>query len=92
LYNIVCHKRDTIATVMESSPPNVTFRRGLSSPRLVSWNALLQRFATVQLQNGSDEFCWNLHENGRFFVDSMNNVLIQPDVPVDNNSNKLWKL
>jgi hypothetical protein len=39
LYSIVRHKGDTIAKVMESSPPNVTFRRALSGQRLVSWNA-----------------------------------------------------
>jgi hypothetical protein len=49
LYDIVRHKSDTIAKVMESSPPNVTSRRDLLSPRLISWNALLQRLATVQL-------------------------------------------
>jgi hypothetical protein len=42
LYSIMHHKGDTIAKVMETSPPNVTFRRDLSDQRLVSWNALLQ--------------------------------------------------
>jgi hypothetical protein len=41
LYSIVYHKGDTIAKVMKTSPPNVTFRRDLSGQRLVSWNALL---------------------------------------------------
>jgi hypothetical protein len=41
LYNIVLHKGETIAKVMEVSPPNVMFRRDLSGQRLVSWNALL---------------------------------------------------
>jgi hypothetical protein len=27
--------------------------------------------------------CWNLHENGKFLVESMYNVLIQPDVHTD---------
>jgi hypothetical protein len=35
LYSIVRHKGDTIAKVMECSPPNVTFRRDLSGHRLV---------------------------------------------------------
>jgi hypothetical protein len=61
LYNIVRHKSDTIATAMETSPPNVMFRRDLSSIRLVSWNALLQCLANVHLQTGPDEFRWNLH-------------------------------
>jgi hypothetical protein len=34
LYNFVCDKSDTIA--METSPSNVTFRRDLLGPRLVS--------------------------------------------------------
>jgi hypothetical protein len=56
LYSIVCHKGDTIAMVMETSPPNLTFIRDLSGQRLVSWNALLQRLANVLLQTGHDEF------------------------------------
>jgi hypothetical protein len=40
LYN-VCHEGDTIAKVMEFSPPNATFRRDLLGHRLVYWNALL---------------------------------------------------
>jgi hypothetical protein len=78
---------------METSPPNMTFRRDLSGQRLVAWNALLQRLASIQLQDGHDEFSWNLHENGMFLVASMYNALILPDVPIDKiSSNKLWKL
>jgi hypothetical protein len=49
LYNIIRHKVDTITKVMESSPPNVSFRRDLSGLRLVAWNALLQHLANIQL-------------------------------------------
>ena len=91
LYNIVRHKGDTIATVMESFPPNVTFRRDLIGPRLQSWNILLQRLSTVQLSHGYDVFRWNLHGNGQFSVDSMYRALIQSDVPVVN-SKKIWKM
>lgn len=84
------HKGDTITTVLESFPPNVTFRRDLIGSRLPSWNALLQRLATVQLSYGADEFHWNLHESGKFSVDSMYKGLVQPDVPVDNN--KTWRM
>src|SRR5436190_2233900 len=41
LYTIARHKNDTIATVMETFSPNVSFRRDLLGPRLVAWNALL---------------------------------------------------
>jgi hypothetical protein len=93
LYNIVRHKGDTITMVMESSPPDMTFRRDLSGPRLVAWNALLLHLANVHLQIGHDEFRWNLHENGKFSVASLYNALIQPDVPLDkNDNNMLWKL
>jgi hypothetical protein len=78
---------------METSPPNVTFRRDLSGQRLVSWDALLQRLANIQLQPGHEEFRWNLHENGKFSVASMYNALILPDVLIDSvSNNKLWKL
>jgi hypothetical protein len=56
LYNIVRYKSDTIASIMATSPPNVTFRRDLIGPRLIAWNSLLQRLDSVQLSYGSDEF------------------------------------
>jgi hypothetical protein len=40
LFGIVRRKSDTIASVMATSPPNVTFRRDLIGPRLIAWNAL----------------------------------------------------
>jgi hypothetical protein len=91
LYNVVRHKSDTLAKVMESSPPNVTFRRSIVGPRQASWNALLQRLDSVQLTQGSDVFRWNLTENGKFSVDSMYKALIHPEVQVDSN-NKIWKM
>jgi hypothetical protein len=91
LYNIVRHKGDTISKVLESFPPNVTFRRDLIGPRLQSWNILFQRLTAVQLLQGSDVFRWNLHGNGQFSVEFMYRALIQSDVPVDNNK-KIWKM
>jgi hypothetical protein len=91
-YIALCVIRQTIAKVMETSPPAATFRRDLSGQRLVAWNALLQRLANIQLQNGHDEFRWNLNENGNFLVASMYNALL-PDVLIDKIcNNKLWKL
>jgi hypothetical protein len=89
----VRHKDDTLAKVMETSPPAVAFRRDLSGQRLVAWNALRQRLANIQLQNGHDEFRWKLHENGKFSVAYIYNALILPDMPIDKvSNNKLWKL
>ena len=60
-------------------------------PRLASWNELLLRLAVVNLMDGTDEFRWNLHVNGKFSVDSMYKAFIRPDLLVDNN-HKIWKM
>jgi hypothetical protein len=65
--------------------------RNLFCPRLVSWEALLQRLANVQLTNGKDEFHWNLHENSKILVSSMYNALIFSDLPVYDNK-KICKM
>jgi hypothetical protein len=85
LYNIVRHKDNTLAKVMESSPPNVSFRRNLIGLSHASWNALLQHLDSVHVMQGSDQFRWNLNESGKFLMDSMYKDLIQPDILVDNN-------
>jgi hypothetical protein len=56
LYAIVRHKGDSLAHVLESNPPNMTFIRTLFGPRLISWEALLQRLANIQLTYRKDEF------------------------------------
>jgi hypothetical protein len=91
LYSIVHYKCDTIAKVMVTSPPDVTFRRDLVGQRLVAWNALLQQLATIQLSAEPDEFRWNLHKNGEFSVDFMYNALIYLHVQVDSNK-MIWKM
>jgi hypothetical protein len=76
LNNIVYHKSDTIAKIMETSPPNVTLWRDLLGQKLVSWHALLQRLANVHLQDGSNEFCWNLRANQKNSINSIYNAFI----------------
>jgi hypothetical protein len=71
--------------VLDSNPPNVTFRRTFFGPRQVSWDALLLRLANIQLTTGKDIFRWNLHENGKFSVASLYNALILSDSPVYDN-------
>jgi hypothetical protein len=51
---IVHHKGDTLAHVLGSNPPNVTFRRTLFGPRLVNWEVLLQRLDNIQLTTKKD--------------------------------------
>ena len=85
------YKSNTLAQVLKTFPPNVTFRWDLVGPRLASWNELLQRLDLINLTEGTDEFRWNLHTNGKFSVDSMYKALIQPYIPVDNNQ-KVWRM
>jgi hypothetical protein len=85
LYAIVRHKGDTIAHVLDSKPPTVSFRRNLYGPRLVSWVALLQRLANIQLTDMKDKLQWNLHENRKFSVAFIYNALISADLPVLDN-------
>jgi hypothetical protein len=77
--------------VLENFSPNVEFRRSLIGLRQTSWQELLQRPELVQLTQEPDVFRWNLTGNGSFSVASMYNVLIRPELPVNNNS-KIWKM
>jgi hypothetical protein len=82
---------DIIAVVMATSPPDVTFRRDLIGPRLLAWNALLQRLEAIQLSIGPDKFRWNLYPNEKFSVGSLYSAIIQSDISVNNNK-KIWKM
>jgi hypothetical protein len=39
----------------------------------------------IQLSLGPNEFWWNQHANATFSVDSLHKVILQFDIPVDNN-------
>uniref|UniRef100_A0ACD5UXU2 Uncharacterized protein n=1 Tax=Avena sativa TaxID=4498 RepID=A0ACD5UXU2_AVESA len=90
LYNIARNKSDTIAEVLNASPPNVAFRRDLIGARLASWHALQVRLADIQLTDEHDEFRWNLTENDKFSVESMYKALVHSKVPVNENK-RIWK-
>ena len=92
LYNIARGKSDTIAVVLSTSPPNVSFRRDVIGARLASWQALQERLAHIQLEDGHDEFRWSLHENGKFSVDSMYKALLNSEIPASVNNKKIWKM
>ena len=93
LYAIVRNKSDTIAPVLGTSPPNVSFRRRLLGTRQASWNALRIRLESIHLSDGPDTFLWNFTKNGKFSVDSMYRALILPEMPVDiKDNNKNWKM
>ena len=92
LYNIARGKSDTIAVVLSQSPPNVSFRRDVLGARLDSWNALQERISDMQLVHGYDEFRLNLHENGKFSVDSMYKTLLHSEIPTYENNKNIWKM
>jgi hypothetical protein len=91
LYSMAHNKSDTIAEVLNTSPPNVTFRQDLIGARLASWHALQERLANVQLTDEHDEFRWNLTENRKFSVDSMYKVLLHSEEPIHKNKHT-WKM
>ena len=76
---------------MLSTPnPNLTWRRDLIGSKLVIWNNLTSRLATVALTHEDDEIWWNLDSTGVFSVKSHYWGLINQNV---SNANKgLWKL
>ena len=67
LYNIVRKKQDTVGEVLSTPFPNLTWRRDLIGSKLVMWNNLASRLATVALTHDEDEFRWNLDSTGVFF-------------------------
>ncbi len=76
LYSIVQRKSSTIANVMRSVPLNVSFRRALVGQNLEYWHELCASTVHIQLNQFSDCFRWNYHQNGRFLVRSMYLALI----------------
>ena len=92
LCNIARGKSDTIAVVLSTSPPNVSFRWDVLGPRLASWHALQGRLANIQLVDGQDEFRWNLHDNKKNYVDSMYKALLHSEIPTYENNKNIWKM
>ena len=64
LYNIARHKQVSVAEVLSTSPPTLSWRRDLIGHKLVAWNKLLPRITHIVLSQHEDEFRWNLHPNG----------------------------
>ena len=79
-----------VGEVLSTPNPNLTWRRDLIRSKLVIWNNLTSRLATVALTHEDDEFWWNLDSTGVFSVKSHYWGLINQNV---SNANKgLWKL
>jgi hypothetical protein len=93
LYSIVRHRGDTIAKVIDNSPPLAKFRRDLSGQRLVVGMPYFSVWQTSNYKMDTMNSVGTYMKMEFFLVASMYNALILPDVPIDKVSNdKLWKL
>ena len=90
LYNIVQRKEDYVATVLNSIPLNIHFRRSLVGERWDAWLHLVRRLMEVQLSDELDTIRWSLTTTGVFSVKSMYLDLI--DTGPLSRSLHLWKV
>ena len=54
-YNIARKKQDTVADVLSTPLPNVSWRRDLIGNKLVMWNNLISRLANVELSHEEED-------------------------------------
>ena len=71
LYRITRRKNVTVASVLNSRPLNVSFRRSYLGNKLTQWLQLVSKVADVVLTNEKDAFVWSPNRNGLFTVKSM---------------------
>ncbi|EMS49590.1 U-box domain-containing protein 4 [Triticum urartu] len=71
LYNIVQRREAYVATVLQSTLLNISFRRMLVGNRWEAWLHLVRHFMDVQLSQQPDQLYWKLTKNGVFSVKSM---------------------
>ncbi len=90
LYSIVRRKSSTIANFMRYVPLNVSFRRSLVGQNLTYWHELCASIVHIQLNQSSDSFRWNYHQNIIFSVRSMYLALINNGYIERNKI--IWKL
>uniref|UniRef100_A0A452XPP0 Reverse transcriptase zinc-binding domain-containing protein n=1 Tax=Aegilops tauschii subsp. strangulata TaxID=200361 RepID=A0A452XPP0_AEGTS len=60
LYHIAQRKEEYVATVMQTVPLNIQFRRSLVGERWTSWLHLVRRLIEVHLSDEVDSFRWKL--------------------------------
>uniref|UniRef100_A0A452YEE1 Reverse transcriptase zinc-binding domain-containing protein n=1 Tax=Aegilops tauschii subsp. strangulata TaxID=200361 RepID=A0A452YEE1_AEGTS len=79
-----------IATVIQSTPLNIQFRRTLAGNRWDAWLHLVRHLMDAQLSQQPDQLCWKLTKNGEFSVKSMYlDVINSSIVP---RSKHVWKV
>uniref|UniRef100_A0A452XTK1 Uncharacterized protein n=1 Tax=Aegilops tauschii subsp. strangulata TaxID=200361 RepID=A0A452XTK1_AEGTS len=71
MYRIVQRRDALVATIMQSIPLNIQFRRALVGDRWEAWLHLVSRLMEVQLSHQPDQLRWKLTRSGEFTVKSM---------------------
>ena len=77
LYIIVRKRGVSVASVLSSTPLNVSFRRGLAGDRLNEWLKLISLVLLVSLNNDKDSFIWQIKKNGVFSTQSLYRKLMK---------------
>ena len=88
--NIVRRKDETVASILSSTPLNISFRRGLSGDKLKQWTELVGKVTSIELNNENDIFEWNLNKQQRYTVKSLYlNLMLNEGTP---SSCFAWKI
>jgi hypothetical protein len=90
LYNLTRKKGSSVAYVFRTVPLNVSFRQGLTGANLEAWFRLVSLVVAVQVNSVRDVGEWDLHQNKKFYVNSMYLALMSNGII--RQSNPLWKL
>ena len=92
LNDIVRKKQDTVADVLSTQIPNLSWRRDLIGIKLVIWNNLVSRLSTIVLSQQRNGFKWNLDHTCVFSVKSHYLGLINQNTPSPNQNKRILKL
>ena len=76
LYRIVQRRDALVATIMQSIPLNIQFRRVLVGDRWEAWLHLVRRLMEVQLAHQSDQLCWKLTSSGQLLLSRCTSMLL----------------
>jgi hypothetical protein len=61
-------KNRTLANILGTNPPNISWCRDLIGDNLMAWNILHSRITNIELSQEDDEFHRNPHHDGVFSV------------------------
>ena len=90
VYNIVRKKQDTVADVLSTQVPNLSWRRDLTGNKLMMCNNLISCLSTIDLSQEKDDFKWKFDQTGTFSVKSY--YLRLNNQNTLNLNKRIWKL